>query len=245
MRRGFLALFALLVVLCLTPLLALADSTAATYNFNQNAAGKPTSASTDFFDDIWDCADATKCDPLDTAEHELLHAIGFASLYTDWNDHVFNGGGKTFICPSTASCTATPNKPDTAWAQLVGNGNANDLSHMATVVFNGNNQANDIMRPDLVVGQRVSNLDVQILNGIYGFANDGGINITVNFGAFDSPNDIAVINQAVTAVTNAIGGKGNGGGDNFTWNVREVPEPASLGLLFAGLSTLLAFRRRV
>ena len=232
---------------CLT-----AGQTAATCNFTANKAGLPVSARTDFPDDF-DLA-ANNADPLNTAEHELFHAIGFTVAYTNFaNRLIATPGAGAGGIPAGSRSFST-------------NGAANGILMVITPVAltthadpgatgaapwpaTGYNQANDIMQPNQVVGSRLNANDAAVLDSAFGWIASGiQINV-VNVGGTLDAADLMIINNAVAAVNAFYPVRKNA--PVFTWSVAEVvlkggaPEPATWVTMLVGIGLVGgALRRR-
>jgi hypothetical protein len=196
--------------------------TASTGTYREDGANLPISARTRFNHA------AGNADLRNTAEHELLHAIGFTTGYTLFGNRLVR----------RSDYLNNPPRPNNR--SFFSNGNANTgmlrgellpagNNHWdATQTVNGTNQANQIMRPDQVVGQRMSPYEATPLNDAFGW-NGRNLAITVNFDA-SFPN-VAALRNHITGARDAahtLFGS-NGTGHAFTWTVLNVPPPPRRG----------------
>lgn len=191
---------------------AWAQNTATTGGFNANGgggAGLPDRARTRFFDV------ANNADIQNTAEHELLHGIGFAVFYNDFRSRVrpANGAGQRDF---THNGMAGGNLRMTL-------GPAGDGTHLDPgLTVGGTDQATRIMRPDQVVGQRMGAFERVPLDDAFGWT---GRNLDVRI-TFDASFPAAAATRAnVTAAETAAQGLfgSNGTGHRFDWTVMNVP----------------------
>jgi len=216
------------VVILASGAAASAQTIASTGPFNEDPTSKmPTSSTTTFFDPLWT---GFGSDPLDTAQHELFHAIGFTVNYTLFNNRVFNNAGtREFRKASDASVMAKLTATTTHVDDTAG-------------VVRGLDQKNSIMRPDLKVGQRLQQWDADILNEAFGW-NTKNIKINVTFQGTWPANLKPYVNQAVTDVQTLFGSDGSGSA--FAWTVvYSVPAPSTGVMLLAGIACAGRRRRR-
>lgn len=200
---------------------------ARTYDFNESS-GLPVSAKTDFICG-WDSTD-----PLQVAEHELLHAIGFTTAYSKFTANV----KKTPNDDGTLDFIAL--KPDLrVFAQLLNEGTK--LGHLSpsgtgqintpsgTQTFD---QSKDIMIPTLnTSGTAPGPLDKMILDSVFNWS-EIGIDITVNS---QDPS----IQNAKVAITNLFGGPKENA-HPFVWDVKFVAsEPNTMSIFTLGLGLVL------
>jgi hypothetical protein len=212
---------------------------ASTCLFMMNGAGLPTSARTDFQEN-WDEQGYV---PLTLAEHELLHAIGFAAVaYPRFANMLIatpgagaNGipaGSRSFSSNGMASGIVMTLTPDGNHADPAATG-------MAPWPATGYNEANDIMQPTLGMGvqRSISAQDARVLDLAFGWQGSG-IQIALNnIGGSMSSNDIAILSTAIRDVNQFF--PANANSPIFTWSVAEVtPEPAAIGLAACGLLVL-------
>jgi hypothetical protein len=208
--------------------LAGAVTTAETDSFTQNGAQLPISARTLFYDGVWNTSD-----PQNTAEHELLHAIGFTINYSLFNAHVFTQAGDRNYRQNTDG-TGTILGILTASTTHLDAGRT-------TPAPDNYNQANDIMRPDKVDNQRAGQKDKAILNNAFNWTALGGLSITVNVsGTPFAAADMTAINAAVTDIQDLFVQGANP--KAFTWTVVNVPEPGGMTLVVLGLGLIAAPR---
>ena len=222
-----------------------AGDTAVTCLFTANQAGLPVSARTEFPDNF--DAPANNPDPLNTAEHELFHSIGFTAAYNLFAARLIatpgagaNGilaGSRSFSTNGAANgilLVLTPQAQGTH-ADPAANG-------VAPWPTTGYNQNNDIMQPSQVVGNRLNANDAAVLNNAFGWAATGiRINV-VNVGGTLDAADMQIMNNAVAAVNAFWPAVGNS--PVFTWSVAEVPEPATWTFMMIGIAYLGASIRR-
>jgi hypothetical protein len=213
-----------------------------------NGAGIPISARTEFPDEF-DTA-AVNMDPLNTAEHELFHAIGFAIFYNNFDNKLIAtpGRGANGI-PALSESYST-------------NGMANGilmvmdptaaLSHADPAATGagpwpatGYNQNMDIMQPSQVIGTRLNANDAAVLADAFGW-NTTGIRINVvNVGNSLDDDDLGIINNAIAAVNAFWPVQANS--PVFTWSVAEVlpvPEPSTWATMLLGMGLVSVWIRR-
>ena len=199
-------------------------STAETYDFSANGADLPISATTEFFEY------ESNPDLSNTAQHEIGHALGFTISYSLFNANVsVLGGGPN---------RQYKDKDDgTVLAHL---GPAGGGTHMLVgVTVDGNNQTNDIMRPDQVVGQTWGGQDTKILQDAFDWQ-DYNITVDIIFGTAFTLAQRNTITAAAATVSSALGSSGTA--HTFTWTV--IPEPGTSSLLGAGLLGLVLRARK-
>lgn len=176
-----------------------ADTVAETSNFATNGSKIPTSAKTVFFDPLWTSGDATR-----TAHHELLHAIGFAIIYDKFSEHV----------DSTRQFRQDLGT-GTVLAKLVPAGEGTHIDPNGGTV-NGFNQAQSVMGPERIDGQRMAGQEKSILNAGFNWSSKN-IKITVIYSGTWAPSQKAHIESAIAAARTLFGS--NGGGHEFKWTV--------------------------
>lgn len=212
-----------------------AATVAATSNFHETAAKLPDSASTAFYEPLW-----SNGDPLNTAEHELFHAIGFTVAYTNFASHV-----------QAAIAAGNPNAGDRPFnSKTDGTGTtlalltpASDGTHVdpGAGTVNGRNQNLSIMQPNLVNGQRLAAWEAQILNSAFAW-DTLNIQIKVVYATAFTNAQKTSITGAVDAVQTLFGS--NGTGTVFTWTVSVVPEPSSYVMMTIALVTIVGIQCR-
>lgn len=225
-----------------------AGNTSATCLFTANAAGLPVSARTEWPDNF-DAA-GNNPDPLNTAEHELFHGIGFTVNYN------------LFAAKLIPTPGAGANGVPAGSRSYSNNGAANGILMVLTPAAQGThadpgatgaapwpatgyNQNNDLMQPNQVVGSRLNANDAAVLDNAFGWVASGiKINV-VNVGGTLDAADMQIMNNAVGAVNTFYPVKA--ASPVFTWSVAEVPEPATWVMMALGLVFLLGtrFHRRV
>lgn len=218
-----------------------AGATAATCQFTASAAGLPVFARTEFPDEF----DVTNHDPLNTAEHELFHAIGFTVSYAKFAAKLIPtpGAGAGGI-PAGSRSYSNNGKASGILMGLVpaGDGTHADPGDTGAAPWpaTGYDQSNDIMQPNQVIGNRLNALDAVILDDAFGWGASGiQINI-INVGGTLDATDLKFLTDAIAAVNVFYPVKK--GSPVFTWAVAEVglvPEPAIwmtmvIGFGFAG-----------
>jgi hypothetical protein len=222
--------------------------TAGTCMYAANAAGLPVSARTEFPDDF-DLM-ANNPDPLNTAEHELFHSIGFTRNYPRFNAKLINtpGRGANGIPAGSQSYSTNgmANGILMVLTPLGQGGNHADPAATGAAPWpaTGYNQNMDIMQPNQVVGTRLNANDAAVLNDAFGWMASGiRINV-VNIGGTLDGTDLAIINNAVAAVNVFYPVRANS--PVFTWSVAEVtvPEPATWATMLLGIGLAGAFIRR-
>jgi hypothetical protein len=223
-----------------TPIEDFAGTLAESDNYKYDAGGIPTMGTTDFNRGEWD-----KTDPLNTAEHELLHVIGFTLQSKLFKDAV-NASNEIKV-------------GGTVYGIIDG---TSHLDPSKSVTINGTtyDQSKDLMQPNKVPNERIGPQDQMILNALYNYSGTGGILVTVNFtGPAFNATDQQAINDAVAAV-NFLFPAGRAP-HKVTWDAQNavcadppsdelsldvcssaVPEPGSLTLALSGLA-IAAFAR--
>lgn len=192
------------------------------YDEQPNGDHLPILGRTDFFS-----YDANQ-DRLNTAQHELMHCIGFTTGYTNFRAHdVTQDGQRRF--------RANTDGAGTILAVLEAGSNHADPD---AGVVNGRNQNLSIMQPNQVLNQRINAWEGQIMNAGYAW-NTRNLDVRVTFVGTWPAAYQTVINQAVTDMEALFGSNSNG--HRFDWVVR-LPAPGTAAP-FAGLC-LLAVRRR-
>lgn len=222
-----------------------AGQTAATCLFAANRAGLPISARTDFPDNF-DLA-ANNPDPLNTAEHELFHGIGFTVAYANFAAKLINtpGRGANGI-PAASRSYSTNGMANGILMVLTPAASGTHADPAATGAApwpaTGYNQTNDIMQPNQVMGTRLNATDASVLNDAFGWAASGiKINV-VNIGGTLDATDLAIVNNAVAAVNAFYPAKAKS--PIFTWSVAEVPEPSTWAMMLVGVGLAGALLRR-
>lgn len=206
------------------------QATAKTGSFTADAGDMPVSATTTFFEPVWGNGD-----PENTAHHELLHAIGFTVLYDRFDDHVFPDGGKRKFTENTDGSGDILGK-------LVSASLGTHIDPAAGFV-NGTDQADSIMQPALVFGQRMGSFERAMLDAAFDWSNVN-IDIAVVFagpGWTDTLKDFA---DAAVADAHALFGSDESGHD-FTWTVQitVVPLPGGIWLFISAVGVLGGLRK--
>lgn len=194
-------------------------------NFREDANGMPISATSIFFEIN------RNPDFVNTAQHELLHSIGFTTAYTRFRARVSDrndGTGRRDFRDSNGELLGI----------LVPPAFGPHIDPDAGIV-RGFDQANSIMRIDQVVGQRMSAFERDILDAAFGWTGKN-IRINVVFVGQWTPSQRDAVFEAVAAAQQLFSSDGTG--HEFTWTV--VPEPSSLMALLAGSAALGLIRRR-
>lgn len=181
---------------------ALAQSaTAETAGFTVDANKLPISATTTFFTPSW-----TAVDQVNTAQHELLHAIGFSRTYAN------------FLAKIDTSNAFRPAPAARILAKLTAASSGTHIDPAGGTV-DGFDQALSVMVPVVTRGNRMRGQDKNVLDA--GFAWVGkDINIKVVYATPFSAADKRIIEDAVTAAKALLGS--NGTGKVFTWTVRSA-----------------------
>ncbi|WP_429884794.1 PEP-CTERM sorting domain-containing protein [Geoalkalibacter halelectricus] len=169
---------------------------AVTTRFNERD-GLPVSATTIFYDGL-----------LVYAEHELLHAIGFAESYrqfrarVDAQRHFKDAAGKTLAILTPVGTHVDPTK-----------------------TVDGFNQARSIMQPS-PMGRESGDFEKNILNAAFDWSGQGGLKIDVKYtGKLISDADKQWIQDVVNRVEELFGPPGENA-KQFTWDVQRVDPPA-------------------
>ncbi|MES1206885.1 MAG: hypothetical protein ABUS79_13190, partial [Pseudomonadota bacterium] len=177
-----------------------------TGEFEKDAAGLPTKARTRLFDV------GANPDLVNTAEHELLHAVGFAKGYP------------LFAARLTANDDGTRTFTTAAGVKrmiLVKPNLATHLDPAQTV--NMVDQSKEIMQPDQVVDERVQDYEITPLDDAFGWKSKN-ISITTTFGGKDwTAAQKTKIGTAKDAVQAAFGGDGTG--SKFAWSIVNGGSP--------------------
>lgn len=212
-------------LVCVLGAASAAAGLAESYGYEEQPNGDrlPTLGRTDFFG-----YDGNQ-DRLNTAQHELMHVIGFTTGYTNFRAHDVTQDGQRRFRANTdgtgtilAVLTAVTNHVDPAAG-----------------VVNGRNQNLSIMQPNQVIGQRINAWEGQIMNAGYAW-NTHNLDVRVTFvGSWPAAYQ-TVINQAVTDMEALFGS--NSGGHRLDWFVR-LPAPGTVAPL-AGMVLIAARRRR-
>ena len=188
---------------------ALAEATAVTDNFAESG-GIPTGARTTFHIPLWTNGDATN-----TAHHELLHAIGFAVAYAKFAQHV--DGSRSF--------RQNANGSGSILAKLTPAANGTHIDPTAGVV-NGFNQADSVMGPFRVAGQRMGPQERSVEDAAFGWSTKN-IRIVVAFSGTWSAAQRTIVNDAVTAAKKLL--KSDETGPSFAWQVQLATSSAVAG----------------
>ena len=223
-----------------------AGQTASTCLFTANAAGLPVFARTEFPDEF----DVTNPDPLNTAEHELFHAIGFTTAYARFGAKLIPtpGAGAGGI-PAGSRSYSNNGKAGGILMTLVPAADGTHADPGATGAApwpaTGYDQANDIMQPNQVVGNRLNALDAIILDDAFGWGTSGiQINI-INVGGTLDATDLKFLTDAIAAVNAFYPSKKDS--PVFTWAVAEVglvPEAGTWVTMVIGFGLAGAALRR-
>lgn len=201
-RVIYLKLF--LILLAAVFILPLHQAWSLPYEFNGDAVtnkfnekdGLPVSATTNFFDGL-----------RVYAEHELLHAIGFAESYAqfrariDAQRHFKDVEGKTLAILTPVGTHVDPTK-----------------------TVGGFNQALSIMQPS-PTGKESGDFEKNILNAAFNWSGQGGLKIDVKYtGKLISDADKQWIQDVVKRVEDLFGPPGENA-KTFTWDVQKVDRP--------------------
>jgi hypothetical protein len=193
-----------------------------------DAKGLPTAATT------W------MTNPFFAAEHELLHAIGFAASVKRFSDRLQTDpdGSRPFKDGSgKVIAVLTPKEEGT---------------HIDASKKVGGKDQSSVMEPD-PGGKEAGEFERLILDAAYGWTEGGGLSIQIVFtGRFadeEKAKDERAHIQKIVAKIEALFGRKEGVKPHvFKWDaqgypVRKVAEPSSVALLGAGLAGL-AWRAR-
>ena len=224
-----------------------AGQTASTCLFTANAAGIPVFARTEFPDEF----DVNNKDPLNTAEHELFHAIGFTIQYKRFGDKLMPtpGAGAGGI-PAGSRSYSKDGKAGGILMTLVPAADGTHADPGATGAApwpaTGYDQSKDIMQPDQVVGTRLNANDAAVLDDAFGWATSGIQIDIINVGGTLDATDLKFLTDAVAAVNVFYPVKK--GSPIFTWAVAEVglvPETTTWVTMVIGFGLAgMALRRR-
>ena len=192
-----------------------------------DANGFPLEARTTFFEPTW----SSNKDRDVTSEHELLHAIGFASIQK-FNAHVQAPD------PTTGDRKFTQNADGTGTllAILGPAANGTHVDPKAGIV-NGFNQADSLMVPSPAVFTRMGTFEKSILDAAFDWSHNTVTIKPVFETPFNQPQKDS-INFAISDYYSLF--KNNGNQHTFIWDVRvvETPEPGS-AILYVCCATLL------
>lgn len=225
-------------------------ASATTCQYTANEKGLPISARTEFPDDF----DQTNADPLNTAEHELFHAIGFSTAYAKFAGKLIPtpGAGSNGIPAGSRSYSKDGTAGGILMTLVPAAGGAHsdpDADGMAPWPATGYDQGSDIMQPGQVVGSRLNDHDAAVLNDVFGWGKSGiHIDIVNVLDTLDGA-DLALLSSAAAALQAFY--PNNADSPIFTWYVAEVtpgPEPATWGMMLCGFGlvggTMRARRQR-
>lgn len=243
--HAFGSAFAVVLLACpcagwAMPFVDFAGTLAESDNYMFDANKLPISGTTDFNRGQWD-----RVDPLNTAEHELMHVIGFTLQSMRFRDAV-NASNEIKVGGTVYGIT---------------DGTSHlDPTKMVTIGGTTYDQSKDIMQPTKVPGERIGPQDQMILNAIYNYSGIDGLLITVNFtGPAFNATDRQAINDAVAAVEFLFPAGRNP--HRITWDAQNavcgdpssdenpgicnVPEPDTVALFMPGLAIVaLVYRGR-
>jgi len=220
---------------------------ASTCQFTADKNGIPVFARTEFPEDF----DDTNPDTLNTAEHELFHAIGFAAIYARFAGKLIPtpGAGANGI-PAGSRSYSTNGQANGILMGLVpaadGTHSDPDATGAAPWPATGYDQSNDIMQPSQVVGNRLNAMDAAVLDDAFGWGTSGiRINL-INIGGTLDATDLRFLTDAIAAVNAFYPAKD--GSPVFTWGVAEVrlvPEATTWTTMVIGFGLAgVAMRRR-
>lgn len=229
----FLITFVVLIIVCSSLNEVQAALTAGeTGGFTVDENKLPIKAWTKFYEAAW--ADEYKAKW--TAQHELLHAIGWAGQYDLFKDHVpqyYDTGNQRSFYQNKKDPRGGVLAVLTPYGASGGDHIRQDLA----------GQEDSIMRAGYAVaikGKTMGPFEKQILDAAFDWSTLH-LDITVTFTGFWSVAQKAIVNDAATAAEDLFGG---GGSHAFTWTV--IPEPGTITLLaLGGLALLRRSRRRV
>ncbi|HEX4962962.1 MAG TPA: hypothetical protein VF173_19170 [Thermoanaerobaculia bacterium] len=149
----------------------------------------------------------------------MLHAIGYTVEYPNFSARVRPEAAnqRRFTDDGTAGGTLR---------MILGP--AANQTHLDTrETVGGTNQANQIMRADQVVGQRMNAFDATPLNDAFGW-NGRNIDIRITFQPGFAAGERTDISNAGAAAQTLFGS--NGTGHRFDWTVVPVPAPPRRGV---------------
>jgi len=195
--------------------------------------GMPVSATTSFYEPAFTGPDTNQNL---TAQHELLHAIGFTKEYQNFLDHIQPS-------PQGASQPFTQN-PDGSGTLLALLKPPGDHVDPLGGVRNGFDQKLSLMRPDgAPFSGSMGRFEQEILDAAFDWSHKNLAITPVYDGAFTAVEKDAVV-QAVAEAENLF--RSDRSGSKFTWTVKIVnsPEPSSLIVFAASLGVLFVVKRR-
>jgi hypothetical protein len=212
-------------IISVAPCAQAQEETAITFGFTADRNGLPISATTEFFNP------GANPDLTNTAHHELLHAIGFTTVYNLFNQRVKprndSTGRRNFVAADNRTVLAILVPPDQG-------------THVdPNAVVNGFNQRDSVMRPDQVVGQRMGNFERDILDAAFAWTGRN-LRITVEFRGQWTQQQRNAINDAVNSAQRLF--SSDGSGHRFTWTV--IPEPSSMMAMLMGIGFTSCLIRR-
>jgi hypothetical protein len=186
-------------------------NTGSTGMYRENDAHLPISATTTFINPAWGAA--AQAGRINTAEHELFHAIGFTASYTNFIAHVLPAEEGATNRRFTSDGTAT----GTLRARLTTVARPSHVDRAAGTV-NGFDQTTALMQPNRVDASiRYTNRERDMLNDAFGWTGRN-INIVVTFVGTFTADERAACNTAATDAQTLFGS--NGTGHRFDWTVQ-------------------------
>lgn len=225
---------------------ALAETIAETGSFVEKS-GIPQSASTTFNSGgVWDPSQSLA---INTAKHELLHAIGFTKAYTGFSAHLTpSSTDDRLFCSSTGSASC-------AQAQILGilvpPQNGTHIDPKGGAVQSGKyNQALSIMQPDRVPDYVMDGLELSILELAMWSQPNKRPKIKPVFDSTLSAAQQGYVNDAIAAVEALF--PSQAAQSEFTWTVTRAAiedqsdvDNAPTSQLISGLDTADAQQRKM
>jgi hypothetical protein len=175
------------------------------YSKEDPGTGNPTSATTTFHLPIWTTGDTTT-----SAQHELLHAIGFSIGYTRFAANVDTNDD------NSRDFHDNPANLSTLLAKLTPASLGTHVDPGAGIV-DGFDQSQSVMQPTDVAGLRMDGQEKAVLDAAFAWSIKN-INIQVIFLGNFTDDQRLVIQSAVAAATSLFGSDSSG--LTFTWTVQ-------------------------
>lgn len=195
------AIIALLVMIA-APAGALAQgNTAVTEAFAYDVNKMPISATTTFYSPAWTEVDQTR-----TAQHEVLHAIGFARIYEKLKARI-DAANAVRAAPATRIL-----------AKLTPSSDGTHIDPRAGTI-DGFDQSKSVITPSVIKDTRMRAQEKNVLDAGFGWV---GTNMKIKtvFASTFSAADKRIIEDAAASAMSLL--SSNGSGPEFTWTVKSA-----------------------